>query len=117
MKMISGNYKILHTFFLDDEIVAMYFSQNKIGYYSYKTKNSDSSLIGVVSDQNKDKCFNSLYKTSGIPLIGPNGDSYISYHNQYDSSDAVYLNTNTGDIVSSMPVQNHVEYTKKIRGF
>ena len=107
---------------INDEVVAVLFnhSTQEFTFFSKETQKSDSSLINVVSAINKYDCFESYYKSSGIPVEGPNGDSFFACHNIFDSNDVLYFNMNTDEISSSiihaMPVQNRVAYYGEIVG-
>lgn len=122
MRMNKGTYTFLRTIPFDDEIIIMCFDENSqdIIYHSYKTKKSDSSLINVVSPDNKYKCLELFYKTSGMPISGPNGDIFLTYRNPYDSDDILYYNSNTFEIASSiieaMPIQDRVAYYGEVVG-
>ena len=101
---------------INDEVVAVLYnhSTQEFTFFSKETQKSDSSLINVVSAINKYDCFESYYKSSGIPVEGPNGDSFFACYNIIDSNDVLYFNMNTDEIASSilhaMPVQDCVEY-------
>ena len=122
MRMNKETYTFLRTIPFDDEIIIMCFDKNSqdIIYHSYKTDKSDSSLIKVVSPVNKYKCLELLYKTSGMPIFGPNGDIFLTYRNPYDSNDILYYNSKTFEIASSiieaMPIQDRVAYYGEIAG-
>ena len=107
---------------INDEVIAVLFnhSTQEFTFFSKETQKSDSSLINVVSAINKYDCFESYYKSLGIPVEGPNGDSFFACYNIFDSNDVLYFNMNTEEIASSifhaMPVQNRVAYYGEIVG-